>query len=307
VDAEPVSFGTWLRRQREMRGVELRDIAERTKISLRYLEAMEDDRFDLLPAPVFAKGFLREYARYVGLSPDEVVNHWLSVQPAGEEERGADVAPGKGRALRPELARGAGRSWLPRVLVLLGVLLVLGLLAGAVWYALHLRRAPARDVPAPTAPRSGARLRSGPPAAPAAASPRAAALSASVGSPAAGLAPVEVGRAPAATAATAAQRAGEPAPSGEPMPLEVSLDFTRDCWVEVTVDGKKVLSEERVPGEALQLQARDKVVLTLGNPSAVEAQVNGYAFDLPGGRRPVHDLVIDLDTVRALKAKPGAP
>ena len=76
----PAAFGDWLRRQREMREISLRDIADRTKISLRYLQAMEDDRFDLLPAPIFAKGFLREYARYVGLSPDEVVNHYLSVQ-----------------------------------------------------------------------------------------------------------------------------------------------------------------------------------------------------------------------------------
>ena len=78
------SFGEWLRRQREMREISLRDIADRTKISLRYLEAMEADRFDLLPAPIFAKGFLREYARYVGLSADEVVNHYLAVHQPEE-------------------------------------------------------------------------------------------------------------------------------------------------------------------------------------------------------------------------------
>ena len=61
VSTESGSFGDWLRRQRELREISLRDIAERTKISLRYLEAMEADRFDLLPAPIFAKGFLREY------------------------------------------------------------------------------------------------------------------------------------------------------------------------------------------------------------------------------------------------------
>ncbi|HEX2225425.1 MAG TPA: helix-turn-helix transcriptional regulator, partial [Thermoanaerobaculia bacterium] len=81
------SFGSWLRRQREVRQISLREVADRTKISYRYLEAMEEDRFDVLPAPVFAKGFLREYARYVGLSPDEVVNHYLAVQqPQGGEE-----------------------------------------------------------------------------------------------------------------------------------------------------------------------------------------------------------------------------
>ena len=83
------SFGTWLRRQREVREIGLREIAESTKISIRYLEALEKDRFDVLPAPVFAKGFLREYARFVGLDDEEVVNYYLASQsdaPVEEEE-----------------------------------------------------------------------------------------------------------------------------------------------------------------------------------------------------------------------------
>jgi cytoskeletal protein RodZ len=62
-DLEAVSFGTWLRRQREARSIELREIADHTKIGIRYLEALEQDRFDVLPAPVFTKGFLRQYGR----------------------------------------------------------------------------------------------------------------------------------------------------------------------------------------------------------------------------------------------------
>ena len=80
-EAETGSFGAWLRRQREVRGISLREIAETSRISLRYLEALEQDRFDLLPAPLFAKGFLREYAKFVGLDPDEVVNYYLSASP----------------------------------------------------------------------------------------------------------------------------------------------------------------------------------------------------------------------------------
>ena len=81
------SFGTWLRRQREMRDIDLREIADKTKISLRYLKAMEQDRFELLPAPLFARGFLREYAKYVGLNADEVVNYYLSAhEGAGEND-----------------------------------------------------------------------------------------------------------------------------------------------------------------------------------------------------------------------------
>ncbi len=86
------SFGTWLRRQREMREIDLREIADKTKISLRYLKAMEQDRFDILPAPVFARGFLREYSRYVGLNPDDVVNYYLAAHE-GADGADDDVVP----------------------------------------------------------------------------------------------------------------------------------------------------------------------------------------------------------------------
>lgn len=105
VSGEPsadVAFGTWLRRQREMREIDLREIAERTKISLRYLKAMEQDRFDVLPAPVFAKGFLREYAKYVGLDPDEAVNFYLAARQGeddGEDAPEVEVAPVRSREL----------------------------------------------------------------------------------------------------------------------------------------------------------------------------------------------------------------
>jgi|CXWL01.1.fsa_nt_gi cytoskeletal protein RodZ len=90
--AGALSFGSWLRRQRELREITLREIADSSKISLRYLEALEGDRFDVLPASVFARGFLREYAKYVGLNADEVVNHYLYAQQSLEPEA---PAPGK--------------------------------------------------------------------------------------------------------------------------------------------------------------------------------------------------------------------
>ncbi len=86
-DLEQVSFGTWLRRQRETRGIELREIADHTKIAIRYLEALEKDRSDLLPAPVFTKGFLKQYGRYIGLEPDQVVNTYLNALQEGDPNR----------------------------------------------------------------------------------------------------------------------------------------------------------------------------------------------------------------------------
>jgi len=90
-EADVISFGTWLRRQRELREISLREIADVTKIGIRYLEALEQDRFDVLPAPVFAHGFLREYARYVGLDADEVVNSYLTAQKESEPDEIADA------------------------------------------------------------------------------------------------------------------------------------------------------------------------------------------------------------------------
>jgi cytoskeleton protein RodZ len=259
---EAGSFGDWLRRQREMREITLRDIADRTKISLRYLEAMEADRFDLLPAPVFAKGFLREYARYVGLSPDDVVNHYLSAHRP-EDLPGDPREDTKVRS-RPQ-PRDAGRPAARRnwsyglVLALAGVVL-LALVAIASHFGERRREAPVAAGEAP----------------PIAAPP-----------PVAAVPPPPV--------------ASTPQPKA---PLEVSLDFTKDCWVEAVIDGRDRVSELRVQGEALQLEADRSIVLTLGNAGAVDLQVNGYPLEL--GKKDggvIRDLLIDLSTVQALKAK----
>jgi len=76
------SFGERLRREREMRGVSLDDIAEATKIGTRLLRALEDEQFELLPGGIFNKGFVRAYAKYLGLNEEEAVADYLAA--AGE-------------------------------------------------------------------------------------------------------------------------------------------------------------------------------------------------------------------------------
>lgn len=60
-------FGDELRKERELRGVSIGDIAEVTKVSTRYLTSLEEEHFDLLPGGVLNKGIIRNYARAVGL------------------------------------------------------------------------------------------------------------------------------------------------------------------------------------------------------------------------------------------------
>jgi len=71
------SFGEILCRERRLRGISLRDVSDATKISIRHLEALEHNDFAVLPGGAFNKGFLRAYAVFVGLDPEEMVNHYL--------------------------------------------------------------------------------------------------------------------------------------------------------------------------------------------------------------------------------------
>jgi hypothetical protein len=71
------TFGDNLRTQRELRGISLEAISTTTKISFRMLRAIEDEHFDQLPGGVFNKGFVRAYARQVGLDEDEAVADYL--------------------------------------------------------------------------------------------------------------------------------------------------------------------------------------------------------------------------------------
>ncbi len=132
-EAPAEQFGTWLRRQREARGVRLREIADASKISLRYLQAFEQGRFDLLPATVFARGFLRQYAEHVGLDPDEVLNSFQEAcdEPGAEEE--------------PAPPPGEGPPIASRSSVVFAVLAVIAVMIALVWWLSHLRDDPIGD------------------------------------------------------------------------------------------------------------------------------------------------------------------
>jgi hypothetical protein len=67
------TLGSYLRNAREARGLDLRDAAQQTRISIHYLKAIEEEDFCKLPGDVFVKGFLKNYARFLRLPEDEVV------------------------------------------------------------------------------------------------------------------------------------------------------------------------------------------------------------------------------------------
>jgi cytoskeletal protein RodZ len=71
------SLGQFLRKERELRDISLKEIAHQTKISPFYLRALETDNFSVFPGEVFVRGFLQNYATCIGLDANDIVNRYL--------------------------------------------------------------------------------------------------------------------------------------------------------------------------------------------------------------------------------------
>jgi len=71
-------FGDKFRKEREKKNISLDDVSNVTKISSRMLQAIEQERFDQLPGGVFNKGFIRAYAKHLGLNDEDAVNDYLA-------------------------------------------------------------------------------------------------------------------------------------------------------------------------------------------------------------------------------------
>ena len=83
------SFGENLRKERELRGVGLREIAEGTKISVRFLQALEEDRVEVLPGGLFPRAFVKQYALFLGLDVDKAVTDFTAAHGEPPPERKA--------------------------------------------------------------------------------------------------------------------------------------------------------------------------------------------------------------------------
>src|ERR1700740_876690 len=124
-DSSSLSFGEELRRERVIRDISLEEISQSTKISVRLLRALEESDVQKLPAPTFTRGFIRAYARHLGIDPEEKVNAYL-----------ADLANEAPDAPSSKKARPRSRFWRGRRATagtieggVTAILLLLGLIA----------------------------------------------------------------------------------------------------------------------------------------------------------------------------------
>src|SRR5437763_8031897 len=127
------SIGEKLRLAREARGIVLRDISEQTRISIRYLEAIESDDFRRLPGGIFNRSFIRAYAKFIGYDENNALEDYARTL----RERGQ--SDDEGSKLHQSLVYtddGGSHSRSPLITLLLAIM-ILAALSLAVWAGLH--------------------------------------------------------------------------------------------------------------------------------------------------------------------------
>jgi cytoskeleton protein RodZ len=256
-------FGERLRREREMRGITLDEISESTKISRRHLESLEKEDFDELPGGIFNKGFVRAYARYLGIDEDQAVADYSSATsepPAPADQFPLDVHDKPDRKLNPR------RSPVPLVLAVVALLAVLAVL----WARNRGRRS---EGPGNTTPPTAA-----------------------AGSPHAGSAPVETGTRPAPTPGKMV--AAPATPKSAPASIAVTPGRTfvvvvkakEPAWVSLTADGKETWKGVMQADSQRLVRAAKSVVVTTGNAGGIEVSHNGRTLGALGSESQVRTL-----------------
>jgi cytoskeleton protein RodZ len=302
-----VGFGDRLRREREMRGISLEEIATATKIGTRALRALEEEDFDILPGGIFNKGFVRAYVRYLGMDEEQAVADYMAV--AGEPEQKDVLDPENAKILEanwkaPKHDRvsdeGARLPW-AALLVLFALLAI----AFSAWYfrgtlasryqqwRAH-RQPETENLPLAdrrTTPESG-------PAAPSPAlapdktlpkpKPDSGAKEASAGAMPGALKPP-----PESTRkASVAPRASV---AGATTTFVVTLQAHEDSWLSIAADGKPAVTDTLTASHKMSIHAKQKLTLIVGNAGGVELSFNGQPQPTLGSSKEVRIVTFTPD------------
>lgn len=254
-ETELAALGEELRREREMRGISLREISDATKVSTRYLEGLEAGDAKALPAPVFVRGFVREFARYLGLDAEEMVDRYLRSVSELEREREAQIREANPQLREYDPTRDEGK--VRAILTTLFIILLLAAIAAAVWFFRDSLSALKRFLPGQQT--EAEMSQSEPPAA------------ASVDTPA---------------PATSAAEIGEQAPAVEP--LTMTIEFREPTWIHLLVDGETALHETVNTGTVREFRADEQIeIRTLGNAGGVHVTLDDREIGALGASRQV--------------------
>jgi cytoskeletal protein RodZ len=145
------SLGEKLRQAREARGYTIREVADQTRISVRHLEGIEADDYSSLPGGVFNKGFVKSYARFVGIDEKEALADYTRLMIAQGTEEPREDAPIMRRSEVYTGDHNPRSPWLTIIfaLIILG-LLSWGVISAVQWYQNRGAQIAATASPTPT-------------------------------------------------------------------------------------------------------------------------------------------------------------
>ncbi len=335
------SFGERLRREREMRGITLDSIAESTKIGTRLLRALEEEHFDLLPGGIFNKGFVRAYAKYLGLNEDEAVADYLLA--AGESNLDPKVIAEQNdsRIDRSGASPGDSRmAGFPIIPVLILLIVIAAGLGGWRIYQDRMRQrqakadatpsvsvnSPTRHVDTTTVPGdtgsgqspagAGGTLVSDKPQATIAPDNTSVGsdsktsgdqgMSTTTGSSSKDNTQNKASESPKTSTlgVTPTSSTGMAGSSAE-QPFEVTVLAKDHAWVSLKSDGKFAVRGIIAPPDVKTVRATGQVVFWTGNAGAVEVSFNGQRIPLEGGPNTTGTLVFNSHGV--VIPKPSVP
>lgn len=247
-------LGELLKEARQNKGVSLEEVEKELRIRSKYLQALEDEDFSVMPAEVYAKGFLRNYAIYLGLDPEEVKALYK-----GEKGRKPDLigkaAQIPGGDVRPHAFPLDRTLTQPRLLAFPFLVITLAILAFALLGLWAFRTYLPRSVKATPEPKA----------------------TATALQPRPTFTPT-----PVVTPATLT-------PVGTPTPrvytgVDVELVIKERAWLQVHVDGEKVFEGVFDEGTKITWHGEERVAVRCNNAGGVEVVLNGQNLG-PLGRR----------------------
>ncbi|MBR1646846.1 MAG: helix-turn-helix domain-containing protein [Selenomonadaceae bacterium] len=272
-------LGNTLRAERERQNLSVEDIEQGTSIRALYIEAIENGEYDKLPGEVYTRGFIKNYAKFLGLDGDEFSKQFTaeihgapspspvsgnSVEVSGEKnpiEEIIDepkivkpvnpvesVKPAKAEKKSSKVVgeiRGENRGSSNTLIV--AAVVIIAALAGGAWSFLS---------------GDGGDVATKPPA--------------------------QTQQQPQPENPTPVANAN-PAPPAPIDGVKVDAKFVDRCWILVTIDGNVAFESIVDAGENLSWEGKDSINLRLGNAGAVELTHNGQNLGLQGGVGDVVD------------------
>jgi cytoskeleton protein RodZ len=270
------SFGARLKREREQRKITLDDVSVSTKIATKFIVALEEEHFDQLPGGIFNKGFVRAYARHLGIDENQAIADFVAASAPSLPEIPCEETPVlAAMAVRVPESKKKSRSndGIPWGMVAAGLLI---LAFGFALWGFHSREKPAPRVAVPQ------------PAPAEQAQPASKETTSPVSQPAP--------PGPSAGALEAATVATPPVPNNGA--FVVLIKAREDSWVSITADGKPVMQDTLAAAAEKSVEARNQIVIKTGNVGALDISFNGKQIAPQGHENQVKTLAFDLNGLR---------